>query len=639
MKRSFFRILGIALALCMALSLLPAAAAAGQTYGVAVTPCEHGAIRADKAQAAEGETVTVTAQSESSRYIVDRMWYVTDGSPSEPVYFNTTFTMPAENVTIFAEFTDEIPLITVLFKVNVGNTEHGAVSVSGPSSVNNTDFVPGSTVTVTAAPEPGYKVAAMFYTTRFDGDTLFFFAGTFMMPHKDVDVTVVFEPDPDAPVQTHSVTVIPTDNGSTSVDPTEAPAGETVVVKAIPDEGYAVGGMAYTRRDDADTLYPFDGSFLMPDCDVYVRVEYVPAQVAEPLRVVMTECVNGRARADKEFAMPGDTITVTALPDEGYVVDRMYYTRDDNSDVMTLFNTTFRMPECSVWVKVDFVSETPVIPVLYKINPLPAENGSFEADKTEAVPGETVTVTATPAEGYRVAGMSYTTADDTGAVVVFDGTFTMPYADVYVKVSFEPVPGGDPNPDPDDPDLEIDDPDIPLTSGLFSDVAEDAFYYDAVSWAVAHEITNGTGDGKFSPDEDCTREQVVTFLWRALGEPEPGIAESPFTDVAEDAYYYKPVLWAYENGITLGVSDTLFGVGKPCTREQVVTFLWRTSGQPEGAEAPSFSDVADGEWYEGAVKWAAAGGVTVGVGGSLFGIGRSCSRGQTVTFLFRALEG
>ena len=628
MKRSIFKILGILLALCMTLSLLPAAAAAGQTYGIAVRPCEHGTLMADRTQAAEGETVTVAAAAESNRYIVDRMWFCPEGAPEERVYFNTTFAMPAENVVICGEFTDEIPLITVLFKVNVAAAEHGTVTV------NQTDFTPNSNVVVTATPEPGYRVAAMFYTTRFDGDTMFFFVDTFKMPYKDVNVTVIFEEDPQAP---HAVNVIQSENGTTSVNKTQAAAGETVTVKAIPDDGYEVEEMAYTRGDNSDVITYFDGSFEMPDCDVFVRVTYAAKPPAvEPLNVIMTPCEHGKASADKEQALPGETVTITALPDEGYVVDRMYYTRDDNTDVMTLFNTTFRMPECSVWVKVDFVSETPVIPVLYKINPLPAENGTFEADKAEAVPGETVTVTATPAEGYRVAGMSYVTAGDEGTVVVFDGTFTMPYADVYVKVTFEPVPGDDPA-EPDDPGLDIGDGEIPLTSGYFTDVPEDAFYYEAVRWAVENEITLGTGDGKFSPDDDCFREQVVTFIWRALGKPAPGIVESPFTDVAEGAYYYEAVLWAYQNGITLGVSDTLFGVGQPCTREQVVTFLWRTAGQPEAAGTEAFSDGAEGQYYAGAVQWAAENEITLGVGGDLFGTGLNCKRGQIVTFLFRAM--
>ena len=179
----------------------------------------------------------------------------------------------------------------------------------------------------------------------------------------------------------------------------------------------------------------------------------------------------------------------------------------------------------------------------------------------------------------------------------------------------------------------------PETTGLpFEDVAEDAWYYDAVVWAYENEITEGTGETTFSPTDDCMREQIVTFLWRAAGKPEPGISSVPFEDVKEGAYYYDAVLWAYEQGITLGAEETRFGVGEPCTREQVVTFLWRAAGKPEAAAKSSFSDVESGKYYAEAVAWAEAQGITLGVGGDLFGTGLTCTRAQIVTFLYRARE-
>ena len=174
----------------------------------------------------------------------------------------------------------------------------------------------------------------------------------------------------------------------------------------------------------------------------------------------------------------------------------------------------------------------------------------------------------------------------------------------------------------------------------FVDVPEGAFYYDAVAWAVNHDpqITNGTSETTFEPNADCLREQIVTFLWRAAGKPAPSITESPFEDVAEGAYYYEAVLWAYENGITLGVDATHFGVGQPCTREQVVTFLWRAANKPATSVDESFTDVADGEYYAEAVNWAAEEEITLGIGDGKFGTGLTCTRGQIVTFLYRARE-
>ena len=171
----------------------------------------------------------------------------------------------------------------------------------------------------------------------------------------------------------------------------------------------------------------------------------------------------------------------------------------------------------------------------------------------------------------------------------------------------------------------------------FVDVAEDAYYYNAVAWAVSKGITSGTSETTFSPDDQCTRGQVVTFLWRAAGSPEPEQMNNPFVDVTASDYYYKPVLWAYSNGITAGVDSTHFGPAAACTREQVVTFLYSAFGKPavEGAENP-FSDVPADAWYTAPILWAVKEGITSGIGDGLFGVDHFCSRAQIVTFLYKA---
>ena len=173
---------------------------------------------------------------------------------------------------------------------------------------------------------------------------------------------------------------------------------------------------------------------------------------------------------------------------------------------------------------------------------------------------------------------------------------------------------------------------------LFDDVQdENAYYYTPVYWAVEKGITDGTDDTHFSPDMTCTREQVVTFLWRAGGKQAPGSGNNPFTDVPEGIWYAEPVLWAVGKGVTDGVGDGLFGVGMPCTRAQVVTFLWRAAGEP-APEATShpFADVEHGSWYETAVLWAVENGVTDGTGDTTFSPDMTCTRAQVVTFLYRA---
>ena len=176
----------------------------------------------------------------------------------------------------------------------------------------------------------------------------------------------------------------------------------------------------------------------------------------------------------------------------------------------------------------------------------------------------------------------------------------------------------------------------------FKDVAAKSWYYYAVMWAVENGITTGTGEGNFSPKQTCTRAQVMTFIWHALGDPAPASTENPFTDVKPDKWYTNAVLWAYHNDpqITSGATEDSFGIGNPCTRAQVVTFLWHAAGdpEPETTENP-FTDVKPNKWYTKAILWAVENGITSGMGEGIFGTNETCTRAQIVTFLYKALEG
>jgi len=169
----------------------------------------------------------------------------------------------------------------------------------------------------------------------------------------------------------------------------------------------------------------------------------------------------------------------------------------------------------------------------------------------------------------------------------------------------------------------------------FVDVPEGSFYYDAVLWAVQEEIAAGLDATHFGPNAACTRAQVVTFLWRAAGCPEPQINKNPFDDVEQDSYFYSAVLWAVEQGITSGISADKFGPNAECTRAQIVTFLWRSQGSPAVNAELSFDDVQPGQYYTTAVAWALEKGITYGVGDNLFGLDTVCNRAQVVTFLHR----
>ncbi len=178
---------------------------------------------------------------------------------------------------------------------------------------------------------------------------------------------------------------------------------------------------------------------------------------------------------------------------------------------------------------------------------------------------------------------------------------------------------------------------LKATSDVFTDTEPSAFYYTPVLWAVSKGITKGTSRTTFSPDDTCTRGQIVTFLWRAMGSPKPKTATNPFTDVKKSDFFYKAVLWAVENGITAGTSKTTFSPNDGCTRGQVVTFLWRAEGKPAAKSPSSFSDVASTAFYAKAVAWAVGEGITKGTSGSKFSPDDTCTRGQIVTFLYRDL--
>ena len=170
---------------------------------------------------------------------------------------------------------------------------------------------------------------------------------------------------------------------------------------------------------------------------------------------------------------------------------------------------------------------------------------------------------------------------------------------------------------------------------IFKDVPANAYYYEAVKWAQEKGITGGIGNGLFGPNDPCTRAQIVTFLWRAAGSPAPKNTGTAFGDVKLGSFYEQAVAWAVENGITGGTGEGMFSPDATCTRAQSVTFLYRASGSPAVSDKAEFSDVSTTAFYADAVAWAAKKGITTGIGGGLFGSDNDCTRGQIVTFLWR----
>ena len=244
------------------------------------------------------------------------------------------------------------------------------------------------------------------------------------------------------------------------------------------------------------------------------------------------------------------------------------------------------------------------------------ENGSVSVSPKNASQGDRVTVTAEPDEGYELDSLKV--LDKNGKELALtdkgDGRFTfiMPAGRVEVKAAFTE-------------EVKI---------SPFRDVPTDAYYYEAVKWAQKKGITGGIGDGLFGPNQPCTRAQIVTFLWRAAGSPEPEGTAAGMTDVAAGSYYEKAVAWAIENGITTGTADGKFSPNAPCIRAQSMTFLFRAS-KASADGAPAFSDVAADAYYAEAVKWATDNGITNGTTSSTFSPAGGCTRAQIVTFLWR----
>ena len=251
----------------------------------------------------------------------------------------------------------------------------------------------------------------------------------------------------------------------------------------------------------------------------------------------------------------------------------------------------------------------------YTIKATAGTNGSISPSGWTSVrDGRDQTFTITPDKGYAVAKV-LVDGKSVGAVKSY--TFKNVTKDHTIEAIFMKSNG---NPQ----------------TGVFVDVAEGSYYEEAIDWAVEKGITNGVSSNMFAPNDPCTRAQIVTFLWRAAGSPAPK-SMSSFTDVPADAFYAKAVAWAVENGITSGTGESKFSPNATCTRAQAVTFLYRASGSPAVSGSAEFSDVATNAYYADAVAWAAKKGITTGIGGGLFGSDNDCTRGQIVTFLWRAM--
>ena len=406
--------------------------------------------------------------------------------------------------------------------------------------------------------------------------------------------------------------------------------------------GMADAGSEILYGENGRTQAAGDGSFAIHDklederetnASLYLRAKdsagNLSAQqlalITRQTRYVVT--VNGSYDAQNSGAgsyAAGSVVTVRAGSRSGYTFNGWTSGSNVVFDDPSAAETIFTMPAGSVTVTANWArdggsssSGRDDSDPSYAVGiPDKMVNGSVSVSPKNASQGDRVTVTVKPDTGYELDSLKV--LDKNGKELALtdkgDGKFTfiMPAGRVEVKATFTE-------------EVKI---------SPFRDVPTDAYYYEAVKWAQKKGITGGIGDGLFGPNQPCTRAQIVTFLWRAAGSPEPEGTAAGMTDVAAGSYYEKAVAWAIENGITTGTADGLFAPDATCTRAQGMTFLFRAS-KASADGAPAFSDVAADAYYAEAVKWATDNGITNGTTSSTFSPGSGCTRAQIVTFLWR----
>ena len=435
-------------------------------------------------------------------------------------------------------------------------------------------------------------------------------------------------------------------------------SGDKAKIEAVKDKAN-VEGMAAAIRDDkkaaiakaADVTDEQLAGKNMIETEITVKVEAKAADLANgkltfEASPVATVKVNGAAKGTTvpvtNDMLNGQPITVKLPLPEGFTPKqikhissdgsveyflktakrgaKLFTVDSDNCAVFTITKfSTFELSGTVTYVEPSYYSGSSSDPT-YSVTVDKTENGSVTVSPKSASKGDTVTVTVKPDSGYVLETLTVTDKNGNELTLKDKGngkyTFTMPAGKVEVKATF------------------MEDNSV---LNFFYDVPNGAYFYEAVKWAVENGITDGVGDNLFAPDQPCTRAQIVTFLWRAAGSPEPKTASS-FTDVSASAYYAKAVAWAVENGITNGMTETTFAPNATCTRGQSVTFLHRVlKGTASGST--NFTDVKSDAFYADAINWAVANNVTNGTSNTTFSPNADCTRAEIVTFLYRAYQG
>ena len=393
-----------------------------------------------------------------------------------------------------------------------------------------------------------------------------------------------------------------------TADQTTTVAKNGIVVLPTPTRtGYAFQGWT-----DGTNTYPGGDAYT-----VTAKATLTATWKKTAFTVTLDYANNGETATENRGANDGDTITLPTPTRSGRYAF-VHWTDGVNTYAGGAnYTVTKDATLTAVWRYTGSSSSSSSSSSYYAISAPTVANGSVSVTSSSASKGTTVTITVKPNDGYELDKLTVTDKDGNHLSLSDKGngkyTFTMPAGKVNVDAAFSKIAAG----------------------VNFRDVAQNAYYYDAVQWAVEKGITEGTSATTFSPDASCTRAQMVTFLWRTAGSPAPKSAANPFKDVSANDYY-SAVLWAVENGITSGTSADTFAPNATVTRGQTVTFLYRAAGSPVVGGNAGFSDVNANDYYNSAVAWAAENNITGGTGNGKFSPKADCTRGQIVTLLYRA---
>ena len=486
------------------------------------------------------------------------------------------------------------------YTVTVGNDGNGTGTAT-PSTA-----AAGTTITLTATPNKGYhfkewQVISGGVTIKDD---------KFLMPDSNVEVSAIFEKDA-PPVPTEFTITVKTDgNGTASASHAKAVVGTEIRLTATPNTGYHF--KEWQVISGGVTIK--DNKFLMPSANVEVKAIFEKDAPPAPTEFIVT--FDGNGGTPSVGSMPTTNRKLTSLPSASrrgsYSFDGWYTEKSGGTKITTATVFSANTTVYAHWTYIGGGGSSGYS--YYTIKATAGTGGSISPSGNVSVrEGRDQTFTITPDKGYAVANVKID-GKSIGAVKSY--TFENVSRTHTIEVIFMKANG---NPQ----------------TGVFVDVATGSYYEDAVDWAVENGITKGTDDTHFSPDGICTRAQAVTVLWRAAGSPEPETRTMPFNDVPVGSYYYDAVLWAVENGITKGTSDTTFSPNMTCTRAQIVAFLWRSEKSPAAGTANPFADVKSTAYYADAVLWAVKENITKGTTSTTFSPNADCTRAQIVTFLWR----